>query len=164
MYKIIGADGKEYGPIDAGTLRQWLIEGRVNSQTKVLPDGASQWVTFAEVPELAAAAPLVPLTTAAIMPQRTNPLALTGFILGLLSVPFGICCFCAYGLPFSIPAIIFSLIGLTQIRNQPHLYSGKGLGIAGLVLGLLSLLLVAGLFIFGFAMAATDFASEWNKM
>ena len=28
MYKIIGADGKEYGPISAEQLRQWLNEDR----------------------------------------------------------------------------------------------------------------------------------------
>ena len=47
MYKIIGADGKEYGPIAVETLKQWLAEGRVNAQTQVLPDGATQWTTVA---------------------------------------------------------------------------------------------------------------------
>ena len=37
MYKIIGADGNEYGPITTEQLRQWLAEGRVNAQTKVPP-------------------------------------------------------------------------------------------------------------------------------
>jgi len=40
MYKIIGADGKEYGPIPAEQLREWIAEGRANAQTKVLPEGA----------------------------------------------------------------------------------------------------------------------------
>jgi hypothetical protein len=53
MYKIIGADGKEYGPITADQLRQWLAEGRANSQTRVLPEGATEWKTVAELPEFA---------------------------------------------------------------------------------------------------------------
>ena len=31
MYKILGGDGKEYGPVLADTLRQWVREGRANA-------------------------------------------------------------------------------------------------------------------------------------
>ena len=51
MYKIIGADQKEYGPITAEQLRQWLAEGRVNLQTKVLPESATEWKTVGDLPE-----------------------------------------------------------------------------------------------------------------
>jgi hypothetical protein len=57
MYRIIGADGKEYGPISAEQLRQWIAEGRVNAQTRVLAEGATEWKTIAETPEFAAAVP-----------------------------------------------------------------------------------------------------------
>jgi len=59
MYKIIGADGKEYGPISAEQVRQWIAEGRASLQTKVLPEGATEWKTLGELPEFAAAAPSV---------------------------------------------------------------------------------------------------------
>jgi hypothetical protein len=52
MYKIIGADGKEYGPVSAEQLRQWLTEGRVNQQTRVLAEGNTDWKAFGEVAEL----------------------------------------------------------------------------------------------------------------
>src|SRR6266581_2597043 len=54
MYKIIGADGKEYGPITADQLRQWIAEGRANGQTRVLLEGTGDWKTLAEIPEFAA--------------------------------------------------------------------------------------------------------------
>jgi hypothetical protein len=60
MYKIIGADGKEYGPISTDILTKWLAEGRINAQTKVLPEGATEWKTLGEIPELAAAQPAAP--------------------------------------------------------------------------------------------------------
>lgn len=53
MYKIIGADGKEYGPVSADQLRQWLNEGRVNKQTRVLAEGTTDWKPLGEVSELA---------------------------------------------------------------------------------------------------------------
>ncbi len=56
MYKIIGADQKEYGPVSAEQLRQWLAEGRVNALTQVLPEGATEWKALGDLPEFAAAA------------------------------------------------------------------------------------------------------------
>ena len=53
MYKILGGDGKEYGPVSTETLRQWINEGRANAQTKVQPEGGSGWVALAQVPEFA---------------------------------------------------------------------------------------------------------------
>jgi hypothetical protein len=43
MYKIIGADQKEYGPVSADQLRQWVTEGRVNGQTLICPEGQTEW-------------------------------------------------------------------------------------------------------------------------
>ena len=57
MYKIIGADQKEYGPVTAEQLRQWLAEGRVNAQTQVLPEGAIEWKALGDLPEFAAPSP-----------------------------------------------------------------------------------------------------------
>lgn len=53
MYKIIGGDGKEYGPIPAGTLRQWIEEGRANAESKVRADGAGNWQALGTVAEFA---------------------------------------------------------------------------------------------------------------
>lgn len=66
MYKIIGADGKEYGPVSADQLRQWLNEGRVNKQTRVLAEGSADWQTLGEVPELNPVVP--PSVTPVIKP------------------------------------------------------------------------------------------------
>ena len=65
MYKIIGADQKEYGPVTAEQLRQWLTEGRVSAQTQVLPEGATEWKPLGTLPEFAGASPgPVPVLTA----------------------------------------------------------------------------------------------------
>lgn len=52
MYKIIGADGREYGPISADMMRQWFAEGRVNAQTRVLAEGTAEWQPLSAFPEL----------------------------------------------------------------------------------------------------------------
>ena len=54
MYKIIGADGKEYGPITAEQVRQWVAEGRVNANTQAQLEGAAGWQPLSVFPDFAA--------------------------------------------------------------------------------------------------------------
>ncbi len=50
MYKIIGADGREYGPVTTEQLRQWIATGRANLQTNAQPEGGTDWRPLAEFP------------------------------------------------------------------------------------------------------------------
>ena len=148
-YKIIGEDGKEYGPATGDQLRQWIIEGRVASKTPVFVDGAKDWNFVGLLPEFAgcfgasAKPPTItpPRRGASTAGQlaKTNSYAQAGMIFGILSVT---CCCC--GFPFGILGLVFSLIGLSQINANPQLHEGRGMAIAGLILSGLSLLLGAG--------------------
>lgn len=51
MYTIIGADGKEYGPVPADKVRDWIAAGRANAQTQIKPAGAAEWTTVGALPE-----------------------------------------------------------------------------------------------------------------
>ncbi|MCG3147628.1 MAG: hypothetical protein PCFJNLEI_01068 [Verrucomicrobiae bacterium] len=53
MYKIIGADGREYGPVTSEQVRQWVAEGRANGQTRVQAEGTTDWQPLAATPEFA---------------------------------------------------------------------------------------------------------------
>jgi hypothetical protein len=53
MYKVLGSDGSEYGPISAEKIKQWIREGRVEQKTPVMPDGAEDWVFLGTLPEFA---------------------------------------------------------------------------------------------------------------
>jgi TM2 domain-containing membrane protein YozV len=57
MYKIIGADGRQYGPISAEQVKQWVAEGRANAQTMVQAEGSTEWKALANFPEFAAQIP-----------------------------------------------------------------------------------------------------------
>jgi hypothetical protein len=54
-FKIVGGDGKEYGPIDLATLQEWAREGRVAGQTQVWDSRTGQWQPAAQIAEMAAA-------------------------------------------------------------------------------------------------------------
>jgi len=51
MYKVIGADGKEYGPAAAELLRTWLQEGRITFQSRARLEGTEEWKLLSEFPE-----------------------------------------------------------------------------------------------------------------
>lgn len=63
-YTIIGGDDKQYGPITADQLRQWISEGRVDMATSVHVEGHADWTPLGELPEFA------------VPPSRHQPLSL----------------------------------------------------------------------------------------
>ena len=151
MYRILGADGREYGPVSAEPLRRWIAEGRANAETRTRAEGAAEWKPLAQLPEFSLLfAPLHPPLYWS--PRKTNPFAVTGLVLGILSITGGLCC---YGLPFNILGAVFSIIALTQIHNHPETYNGKGMAIAGLLLSLLGILIMFGLI--GFIALSSSF-------
>ena len=53
MYKIIGGDQKEYGPVTADELRRWIAEGRLNGQSLAQAEGSAEWRPLSAFPEFA---------------------------------------------------------------------------------------------------------------
>ena len=152
MYKLIGADGKEYGPVSAEQLRQWIHEGRANYETLILTENAVEWRPLGAFSEFAAAltsaTPAAPQTIrpfASTAPMGTNWMSVAGFILGVFSLPS--CCCCLISLPCSILGIIFSAMALSQLKHEP-MRGGRGLAIAGLVLAIIGLIFTL-FFMFG---------------
>ncbi len=78
MYKIIGADQKEYGPVSTDQLRQWIAEGRINAHTPVQAEGETTWKPVSTVPEFAASFPGAPAPFAAPPPLGGSPAAVGG--------------------------------------------------------------------------------------
>lgn len=167
MYRIIGADGRPYGPISVEQLKQWINEGRANAQTQTLAEGATEWRPLGTLPEFAGhLAPAIPPVigssgfgpTAAGPRPKTNSFAMAGMILGILSF---VCCF---KFLFGVVGLVFSLIGLSQINRHPEAYEGRGLAITGLVLSIVGLLLGIALVILTLVMGHLgNFYGNWGE-
>jgi len=164
MYKIIGADGKEYGPITLEQLRQWMAQGRVNLQTQILPDGASQWITVAELPEFAAAPPepLPGILSAAGIPT-SGPASMD-----VVNGPaVGLMCVAALGFLLHAGGLAGGLFGHrgfaygqtpAWVRTVSSPGSARGLAVIGLLMSVLVLigaLKMKRLENYGLAMAAS---------
>lgn len=146
MYKIIGADGKEYGPITAEQVRQWVAEGRANAQTKVLPDGSTDWKTLAEVPELATAATMAPpLSQPAYAYQPAAAVSqVQGPAIGLIVTAI-------LGFIAQVAGLLMNILGVSMGAMQSgrqeawmNMFSG-GLGIASSIFAMA----IAGLILYG---------------
>ena len=144
LYKIIGADGKEYGPVTTEVLRQWVVQGRANAQTRTLAEGATEWKSLGAIPEFVIffTAQVPPTILSARPARKHNSFAVTGMICGALSL---LCCF---KILTGVLGIIFSLIALSQINREPERYEGRELAIAGIILSILGILISIALIIF----------------
>lgn len=138
MYKLIGTDGRMYGPVTAEQLRQWITEGRATMQTLVQPVGNPDWKPLAEFPELLPPPmPSAPLPHVAA-PPRTNGLAIASVVLGSV----GWVLFCCGPLIW-ITGIILASIALSQINHSAGTQTGKGLALTGLWLSIAGLVAMA---------------------
>ena len=163
-YFIIGGDGKEYGPKPDSEVREWIAEGRLNAQSQIRRQSDANWTVLGDLPEFAndlfGATPqkqVIPTPSAPAIQQYqqpypqysaqaqsgTNGMAIAGMVMGILSL-VTICC---YGFPFNLLGIIFSAIGLSQIKKSNPRQSGKGMAIAGLICSILSFLIYAALLV-----------------
>jgi hypothetical protein len=156
MFKIVGADLKEYGPVAEEQIRQWIAEGRANAQT-IARYGDGPWKPLATFPEFASAfgavgpgTPLPPLalppatgagSTGAAAPP-THGMAVAGLVCSILGATCATACCSPL---FSTAGLVLSAVALSQINQQPLRYSGKGVAVAGIALGLFGYLLFAAL-------------------
>lgn len=151
MYKVLGADGKEYGPVTAEQLRGWIAEGRANQQTKVLEEGATEWKTLGEIPEFAASWPVTPPAMSAL-PVGTSPAAdqVRAPAVGLIVTAI-------LGFVINLAAVIWNLLsaagmGIAPPGRSPNPELERYLTMFGGTMGVVSgivALVVAGLIFYG---------------
>jgi hypothetical protein len=156
-YRIVGTDGKTYGPVGLEQIRQWMLQGRVESRTLVYVDGAASWTYLGLLPELAAdfaGAPPAPAgpAAAAATPRGTNGYATAALVCSLLA--WGCCCCC--GLPFNLLGLVFAIVALAQISGQPEPQSGRLLAIIALILSVASLCFYLAVYLVQLATGSTS--------
>ena len=132
MYRIIGGDQKEYGPISADELRGWIQANRVDARTRVQVEGRSDWQVLGELPEFADALAVCPGAPPPTVTAKTSGLAIISLVLGVLGlVSCGIT---------SLVGLVLGIVALMKINKSQGRLSGGGLAIAGIVVsGLLML-------------------------
>ncbi|MDP6794664.1 MAG: CD225/dispanin family protein [Verrucomicrobiota bacterium] len=103
-YKIIGADSREYGPVDIDEIRDWIAEGRADADTLVCEVGGNQWIKLRDLPDVAGSLPKV--ATA----RPTGTLQINYLVPAILCTLF--CC-----LPFGIAGILFAVQANAKVQQ-----------------------------------------------
>ena len=135
MYKVIGADQKEYGPIDAETVRVWLAQGRIYAQSPVKLEPGGSWKSLDAYPEfpvltpppIPARQPEADSGIATLIPYKNAP-ALAAYYLAVFSlIPL-------VGLFLGIAAVVLGIMGLRCARQHPEA-KGRVHAWVGIVVG-----------------------------
>jgi hypothetical protein len=129
------------GPIQLADLQRMVDAGDIGPSTLVWRNGLPNWLPAHQVSELRfpVSAPVPAGPPAGSMPQqfqfaphpapRTSGLAIASLVLGLLWL-------CGLG---SLLATIFGAVAINQISRSNGTLDGKGMAIAGLILGIIGL-------------------------
>ena len=165
MYRIIGGDQKEYGPVRAEEVRGWIKQRRLNANSLVRSEGATDWKPLSSLPEFSGAlASMVPATVVTaqtiVQAPRNNAMAIAGLVCGILSWLAMCCC---YGIPFNVLGIVFSAVALTQLRRDREGQGGRAMAIAGLALSIVQIVLLVGLIALGVAFNWQDIVRDLQR-
>ena len=134
MQYFIHHAGQQLGPFTEAEVKAKLAAGALSPQDLVWWEGQADWVPLGQVSAFAAGTPAIPgmpsapavPAAAALMGAPTSKLAIWSLVCGCLSLLCGIFA--------SIPAIILGHMSLSEIKKAPAT-QGKGMAIAGLILG-----------------------------
>lgn len=74
MFTIIGGDGKEYGPVPANQLRDWIAAGRANLDTQAKAAGSAEWRRVGDYVEFGAPSLVAPAIPSEGADQAALPL------------------------------------------------------------------------------------------
>ncbi len=147
IYIVRGTE--QAGPFTEAEIRAQLASGALTGESMVWWDGLPEWTPISRTP--LAAAPSVPVAPAApavapapvvgIAPgaPQTSVLAIISLVIGILALPAIICW--PISVALALAAIITGNIALVQHGKNPT-PSGKGLAIAGLICGYLSIVII----------------------
>lgn len=91
MYKIIGIDGRQYGPLAADQIRRWIAEQRVNAHTLAQSEGSTEWKPLISFSEFSSDFTLSPPPVSASPSAAHNPRASN-------KIPAGVCAILLGGL------------------------------------------------------------------
>ncbi len=138
------AQGDEQrGPVSESVLIGLVEQGVIRADTLVWNDSMTDWLPYGEVH--AQSDPLRtndtvvtgrPVTSSS--EARTEPLAIASLILAIVSIFI-----CGCGFFLSIPAVICGHIALNRINAAEGRLAGRGLALAGLIIGYLMLAITA---------------------
>lgn len=155
-WQMKSPEGLVYGPVSKAELDRWRDEGRITHGSQILPRNGQQWLWATDVyPELALARPMSPVkspfasSSDETSRQRLHPFYANDIqphraVLVLVAAIIGMATMCAVP---SMLALVLGIYDLRLMKAGKMDRSGRGMTIAGVVLGAVWTLAYLGLLI-----------------
>ncbi|PAW69937.1 MAG: hypothetical protein B9S38_08790 [Verrucomicrobiia bacterium Tous-C4TDCM] len=145
-----GSSAGQHGPVDENELRAMIASGGVGPLTLVWREGMSDWMPLQNVPDFGIQQPAPylppyggPLGYYPGAPVPNSGLAIASMVCGIAG--YLTCYFVGI---LGIPAVICGHMALNRINSSPVPVAGRGMAIAGLILGYLGILITVGTILF----------------
>jgi hypothetical protein len=156
-----GSQGQQSGPLSETQLRRMIANGSLPSGSLVWREGMNDWKPVSAVMELhGPPQPSLENVSPQIYPHGVMPqsgLAVASMVCGIVGM---ITCY-VHGVA-AIPAVICGHLAIKAIRESPVPMAGRGMAIAGLVMGYLGILLqlatLSVIFYFFYIVKSTSFS------
>ena len=114
-YKIIGSDLQEYSPVELEEVREWIKEGRADSNTLICEIGEKQWVRLRDSSEFAAD----------LSKEQGRQEGQSGGVIHIIYLVPAILCTIFCCLPFGIAGILFA--AQANSKTQQGDYDGANI-------------------------------------
>lgn len=155
-----GSSAGQHGPVDENELRAMIASGGVGPQTLVWREGMSDWMPLQNVPDFGIQQPAPYLPSYGGPPGYYPGAPVPNSGLAIASMVCGIAGYltCYFVGILGIPAVICGHMALNRINSSPVPVAGRGMAIAGLILGYLGILITVGtilFFVFAFVAAGS---------
>ncbi|MGC4016669.1 MAG: GYF domain-containing protein [Luteolibacter sp.] len=134
-----GENGQQHGPVDENGIRQAIASGLVQPQTLVWREGMPNWLPLSQVAELGGPSSAYQQSPYVTPYAPTNGLAIASMVCGIVSIFM-----CWVHILGAIPAVICGHMALARINESPVPMGGRGMAIAGLILGYLCIAATLG--------------------
>ena len=137
MQYHVAKNGEKSGPFDKEEVYRRLVAGELTGTDLGWHEGLDGWEPLAKLIPPPQAQPVFAASTphaAAAAPQGTSGLAIASLVCGILV-------FLTFGLA-GLPAVITGHLGLSAIKKSSGTLGGRGMAIAGLIMGYLGFALI----------------------
>jgi len=145
MHWYYSKHGTQLGPVSQAELSAKIASGEISATELVWKDGMSGWTSASQLTEFSGI-PVSPYATPAspgpqtqypshLQAAPTSGLAITSLVCGILGLTT---CLMIPG----IPAVICGHMALSNIKNSLSPIGGRGLAIAGVVMGYIAIAII----------------------
>lgn len=137
-------DDAQHGPVEADEIRAMLTSGMIRRETLVWREGMEEWQPLDAAPEWRDG--LVPGHPGGVSIPAQSGLAVASLACGIGSLTLLFTCF--VGILAAIPAVICGHLALSRIRDAYPPLAGRGMAIAGLITGYLTIAITLAVALF----------------